>query len=146
WLRGVVTGDFGPSRRVPDIGADLAGRLLVTLRLVLLAILLAVVLALVVGVVGAVRRYGFTDHLLTLIRVIFLSLPVFWFAGLIGLTVITEKIFAWHGMGSMLLDGIANRDVYVVLAWLLVAAAAVVIFNLIADLLYAVLDPRIRHG
>jgi peptide/nickel transport system permease protein len=47
-------------------------------------------------------------------------------------------------MGTMLLDGIAARDVYVVLAWLLVAATVVVVVNLVADLLYAVLDPRIR--
>jgi peptide/nickel transport system permease protein len=66
------------------------------------------------------------------------------FASLIGSTVITEKIFTWQGMGTMLLDGIASRDVYVVLAWLLVAAVIVVAFNLVADLLYAVLDPRIR--
>jgi ABC-type dipeptide/oligopeptide/nickel transport system permease component len=47
-------------------------------------------------------------------------------------------------MGSMLLDGIRDRDVYVVLAWLLVVAVVVVVVNLISDLLYAVLDPRIR--
>jgi peptide/nickel transport system permease protein len=256
WIKGVATGDFGPSRHVPDIGAELASRLAVTIRLLTLALLLAVVLALVVGVVSAVRRYGPTDHLLTLVSVVFMSLPVFWFAvllkdylavdlntavgrrllftmgestpnleggvwthvgdalghlvlptlvlaltvypswsrfqrssmvevldsdyvrlarakglsrrrvlthhalrtaliplttvvaidfaSLIGSTVITEKIFTWQGMGTMLLDGIASRDVYVVLAWLLVAAVIVVAFNLVADLLYAVLDPRIR--
>jgi peptide/nickel transport system permease protein len=259
WLKGIVTsGDFGPSRRVPDIGAQLSARLAVSLRLVLLALLLAIVMALVVGVVSAVRQYGITDHLLTLVSVVFLSLPVFWFAvllkdylavdlndalgrrllsttgqstpnltggfwthlgdslghlvlpvlvlalstypswsrfqrtalvevldsdyvrlarakglsrrrvllhhalrtaliplttvvaidfaGLLGTTVITEKIFAWQGMGTMLLDGIGSRDVYVVLAWLVVAATAVVVINLIADLLYGILDPRIRRA
>ena len=48
-------------------------------------------------------------------------------------------------MGTFLLDGIRNLDVYVVLAWLLVAALIVIVFNLIADLLYGVLDPRIRY-
>jgi peptide/nickel transport system permease protein len=259
WIKGIVLhGDFGPSRHVPDIGAQLADRLLVTARLLVLAVLLAVVLALVVGVAGALRRSGPLDHALTAVSVVFLSLPVFWFAvllkdylavdlntavgrrllftmgestpnltggiwthvsdalghlvlptlvlaltvyppwsrfqrtamievldadhvrlarakglprhrvitahalrtaliplttvvaidfaGLIGSTVITERIFTWQGMGTMLLDAIAERDVYVVLAWLLVVASAVVLINLVADLLYAVLDPRIRVG
>jgi peptide/nickel transport system permease protein len=49
-------------------------------------------------------------------------------------------------MGTMLLDAIAARDVYVLLAWLLVVASGVVLINLVADLLYAGLDPRIRIG
>src|SRR3954464_13037872 len=83
WIKGVASGDFGPSRHVPDIGAELASRLAVTLRLVTLALVLAVLLALVVGVVSAVRRYGLLDHSLTLVSVVFLSLPVFWFAVLL---------------------------------------------------------------
>ena len=66
-------------------------------------------------------------------------------AALIGGAVITETVFQWHGMGEFLLDGIRNRDVYAVPAWLLVSAVIVIVFNLIADLLYAVLDPRIRY-
>ena len=58
---------------------------------------------------------------------------------------ITESVFQWHGMGEYLLDGIRNRDVYPVASWLLVSAFFVIVFNLIADLLYAVLDPRIRY-
>ncbi|MDX6226236.1 MAG: glutathione transport system permease protein [Frankiales bacterium] len=67
-------------------------------------------------------------------------------AGILGGAVITERVFQWHGMGEMLINGINDRDVYVVLAWLLVTAFIVVMFNLIADLLYAVLDPRIRYA
>jgi peptide/nickel transport system permease protein len=64
---------------------------------------------------------------------------------LFGGAVITETVFVWHGMGEYLLqDGIGQNDVNVVLGWLLVSAFFVVAFNLIADLLYAVLDPRIR--
>jgi peptide/nickel transport system permease protein len=48
-------------------------------------------------------------------------------------------------MGRYLLnDGIGNNDINVVLGWLIVSAAVIVLFNLIADILYAVLDPRIR--
>jgi peptide/nickel transport system permease protein len=64
---------------------------------------------------------------------------------LFGGAVITETVFVWHGMGEYLIqDGIGQNDVNVVLGWLLVSAFFVVAFNLIADLLYAVLDPRIR--
>ncbi|HEX2038605.1 MAG TPA: ABC transporter permease [Acidimicrobiales bacterium] len=68
------------------------------------------------------------------------------FALLIGGAVITEAVFSWQGMGTMLIDGIFTYDPNVVLAWLMVTAVAVVVFNLVADLLYGVLDPRIRYG
>jgi peptide/nickel transport system permease protein len=49
-------------------------------------------------------------------------------------------------MGDLLLNAIRTNDTYVVMAWLLVTATVVILFNLIADLLYAVLDPRIRYA
>jgi len=66
-------------------------------------------------------------------------------AGIIGGAIITETVFQWHGMGDYLLQSIRSRDVFAVEAWLLVFAIVVILFNLIADLLYAVLDPRIRY-
>ncbi|MBR7834932.1 ABC transporter permease [Actinospica durhamensis] len=65
-------------------------------------------------------------------------------AGLLGGAVITETIFEWHGMGYMFIQAIDNYDLYPLLAWLVLASTLVIVFNLIADLLYAVLDPRIR--
>ena len=66
---------------------------------------------------------------------------------LFGGAIITETVFVWHGMGEYLIaDGIYNNDINVVLGWLLVSATFVVLFNLVADILYAVLDPRIRLG
>lgn len=67
------------------------------------------------------------------------------FAALIGTTVITETVFQWRAMGTFLVNSINDNDVFAVEAWLLVAALTVIVFNLIADLLYAVLDPRIRY-
>jgi glutathione transport system permease protein len=64
----------------------------------------------------------------------------------IGGAVLTERVFAWQGMGALLLQGVARKDVNVMLAWLMVTGLVVVMFNLIADVLYAVLDPRIRYG
>jgi peptide/nickel transport system permease protein len=65
---------------------------------------------------------------------------------LIGVTVITEQIFSLPGIGYELLQAIDNRDVPVVLATVVVFAVIVIAANLLTDLLYAVLDPRIRYG
>jgi len=62
-----------------------------------------------------------------------------------GGAIITEQVFNWNGMGSYLTQqGLGQSDLNVVLAWLIVSSFFIVLFNLIADLLYAVLDPRIR--
>ena len=68
------------------------------------------------------------------------------FAEVLGGAVVTEQVFAWKGMGDMLISGIFSYDPNVVLAWLMVSAFMVVMFNLVADLLYGVLDPRIRYA
>ena len=65
---------------------------------------------------------------------------------ILGRAVITERVFAWHGMGEMLLTAVNDQDINRLLAWLMVSAVIVVAFNLIADLLYAFLDPRIRYA
>jgi peptide/nickel transport system permease protein len=87
-----------------------------------------------------VYRHGLRNALIPLTTVVALGIGT-----LFGSAVITEKVFVWNGMGRYLLeDGIANNDINVVLGWLIVSAAVIVLFNLIADILYAVLDPRIR--
>ena len=68
------------------------------------------------------------------------------FGAIIGGAVVTERVFGWHGMGTMLIEGVQQFDVNVVQAWLLITAIVVVIFNLLADVAYAYLDPRIRLG
>lgn len=71
------------------------------------------------------------------------------FASLLGGVIITEAVFGWEGMGTYLYEGLTgpvSPDVNVVQAWLMVAGASVIVFNIIADLLYAVLDPRIRYA
>ncbi len=258
WLTGVLRGDFGPSVKGIDIGADLQHRLGVTLRMVVLAMLIAVIVAMLVGVLSAVKQYSTIDYTATLLGFLALSMPVFWLAALLkeflaiqlnnavgktivytigdrtpnlegsffdklpniaghlvlptialaavsyaawsryqrssmldvlnsdfirlarakglsrrrvlvrhalrtaliplttvvaldvgailGGAVITERVFAWHGMGEMLLTAVNDQDINRLLAWLMVSAVIVVAFNLIADLLYAFLDPRIRYA
>ncbi len=67
-------------------------------------------------------------------------------AALLSGAIITETVFQWHGMGYLYATGLNNRDVYLLMGWLLLTATIVIVFNLIADLLYGVLDPRIRHA
>jgi peptide/nickel transport system permease protein len=68
------------------------------------------------------------------------------FGHLLGGTVVTETVFARPGLGRLLVDGIKTRDFPVVQGTLLVLAFAFVIVNLLVDISYSFLDPRIRRG
>ena len=75
--------------------------------------------------------------------------PVLSFLGLqmgrlMGGSIITEAIFAWPGIGSLMIKSIFQRDVPIVIAAIFVMALAIVLANLIVDLLQSVVDPRIR--
>ncbi|UPK73599.1 ABC transporter permease [Nocardioidaceae bacterium SCSIO 66511] len=63
---------------------------------------------------------------------------------LFGGLVVTEQIFSIPGMGRLFLDSLQAGDVYVLIPWMMIVAVAVVACNLIADLSYAILDPRVR--
>jgi peptide/nickel transport system permease protein len=67
-------------------------------------------------------------------------------AGLINGAVVIEVIFAWPGIGQLALDAIERRDFPVLQADVLLVAAVVVILNLVVDLTYAYVDPRIRYA
>ena len=67
------------------------------------------------------------------------------FGAVLGGVVVTETIFAWPGMGKLFLDSLVRGELYTLMAWLMVTALLVVLFNLLADVLYGVLDPRIRY-
>jgi peptide/nickel transport system permease protein len=86
-------------------------------------------------------RHAFRNSLFGLLTIVGLNLGT-----LIGATVIIEQIFALPGIGQQLLQAISNRDIPVIEGIVLVFAVIVVVANLITDLLYAVLDPRVRHG
>jgi len=67
-------------------------------------------------------------------------------AGLMAGAVVTEQVFAWPGIGLLAIQAINSRDMAVVQAVVIVSAVIVMIANLATDLLYALLDPRIRYG
>ena len=66
-------------------------------------------------------------------------------AAILGGAIITETVFQWNGMGQYLVQAIYNFDKNAITGWLMVSGFIVVLGNLIADLLYGVLDPRIRY-
>ncbi|MDF1521994.1 MAG: ABC transporter permease [Trueperaceae bacterium] len=67
------------------------------------------------------------------------------FGYMVGGAVITEEVFAWPGLGRLLILSVAQRDIPLVQGLLLVFATSFVLVNLIVDVRYAFLDPRIRH-
>lgn len=66
------------------------------------------------------------------------------FGSLIGFSVVTETIFAWPGMGKLLIDAILQLDRPVVVAYLMIMVLFFVLINLVVDILYSILDPRVR--
>ena len=86
-----------------------------------------------------VVRHGLRNALIPLATIV-----AFDIGGLLGGAVITETVFEWAGMGRFFIDGLNNLDPNVVMAATMVVGATAVLANMIADILYSVLDPRIR--
>ena len=68
------------------------------------------------------------------------------FGGLIAFSVVTETIFAWPGMGKLLIDSIQQLDRPVIVAYLIIIVLFFVLINLVVDIIYSLLDPRVRIG
>jgi peptide/nickel transport system permease protein len=86
-----------------------------------------------------VWKHGSRNSLGPLVTVIALD-----FGGLFGGLIITERVFSRRGMGTLLVDAVSTGDTQVLVPWMLVTGAIIIAFNLLADVLYGVLDPRIR--
>jgi peptide/nickel transport system permease protein len=66
------------------------------------------------------------------------------FGTLLGGAIVTETVFSLDGMGLYFINALSAADPYPVMAWLMITASMIITFNLLADILYGVLDPRIR--
>lgn len=86
-------------------------------------------------------RHALRNALLPVVSLLGLYLPI-----LVSGSVVIERIFSWPGIGSLLMDAIDRRDVPVVLGVSVFTTAGVVVGSLAADLLYGVVDPRVRRG
>jgi peptide/nickel transport system permease protein len=87
-----------------------------------------------------IRGHVLKNAALPLVTIIGLDIPL-----LLGGAVVTETIFAWPGMGRLFIDHLSRSDTPVVMGILMLIALAVVISQLVTDVLYAWLDPRIRY-
>jgi peptide/nickel transport system permease protein len=88
-----------------------------------------------------VIRHALRNGLIPVITVFALDLSV-----LIGGAIITETVFGWRGMGLLIVDSINKKEPWMVQGWMMVTATVIIVGNLIADVVYAYLDPRIRLG
>jgi len=95
---------------------------------------------------GLSRRTVMVKHALRTALIPLTTVTALDIASIIGGAVVTETVFQWKGMGDFLLNAIRTEDVYAASSWLLLTGVIVVLCNLIADLLYGVLDPRIRYA
>lgn len=88
-----------------------------------------------------VLRHAWRNALIPVTTVFTLNL-----GALITGAIITETVFGWHGLGRVLLDSVNQKEPYMVLGFLMVTAVIIVVLNLVADVMYAFLDPRIRRS
>jgi peptide/nickel transport system permease protein len=88
-----------------------------------------------------IRRHALRNALIPFVTVVAIDAGV-----LLGGVVVVERVFDWPGLGLLFFDALERSDYPVILTWMAVTTAFVVLFNLLADILYAALDPRIRVG
>ncbi len=86
-----------------------------------------------------VWKHGLRNSISPLVTVVALD-----FGGLFGGLIITERVFSRPGMGTLVLDAAISGDTQVLIPWMFVTGAIIILFNLLADVLYGVLDPRVR--
>jgi peptide/nickel transport system permease protein len=86
-----------------------------------------------------IMRHAFRNTLIPIATIV-----AFDFGAVIGGAIITERVFAWQGMGALFNQGLYHVDVNLVMGVFLVTGIAAVVFNILADLAYSALDPRIR--
>lgn len=84
--------------------------------------------------------HALRNAMLPIVTTIGMSIP-----GLVGGAVITERIFGWPGMGSLMVLSVTYRDYPVIMGITMYITIAVLLTNLLMDLIYAVLNPRIRN-
>jgi ABC-type dipeptide/oligopeptide/nickel transport system permease component len=88
-----------------------------------------------------INKHAFRNALLPVVTVIGLS-----FGGLLSGAILTETVFAWPGIGKWVYDAIASRDYPIIQGGVLFVACIFVLVNLIVDISYAFIDPRIQYG
>jgi peptide/nickel transport system permease protein len=86
-----------------------------------------------------IAQHVMRPALLPVVTIVFLDAAL-----MVAGTVVTESVFAWPGLGSLFTEALARRDYTVLMALLMIASVAVIVFNLVADVIYPLVDPRVR--
>jgi len=95
---------------------------------------------------GTKERRVLMRHALPNASIALLTISGFYIGSLVGGAIVTETIFSWPGLGSLLVASVRARDFPLVQALVLIFGMSIVVANLIVDVLYGVVDPRIRKG
>jgi len=93
---------------------------------------------------GLSERIVIFKHALKNTLIPFITIAGLQMGSLLAGAVVTERVFAWPGMGRLILDSIQKLDYPVVMSWALVTACIFIFINLIVDISYSIVDPRIR--
>lgn len=93
-----------------------------------------------IGAMAVNIKHAFRNSLIPIVTILGTQLP-----GLIGGSVITEQIFGWPGIGTLMMTSVTSRDYPTIMGITCILAAVVLIVNLLVDILYGVLDPRISY-
>ena len=95
---------------------------------------------------GLMRRMILRVHALPNVALPLITISALEFGNIITYAVVTESVFSWPGVGRLLIEGVANRDYAVVQAVILLTGVTMILANLLADVAYGVVDPRIRDA
>ena len=165
-----ITGDFGRSYTTGrEVFAEIFSRFPNTLVLAILGIIISVVIGIPIGIISATKQYSAVDsismvldyirtarakgvsekvvinkHALKNALIPIITVVGLQFGHLLGGAVLTESVYSWPGVGRMMVDAIRQKDSPTVLAAVIFLAAAFSIVNLLVDILYAYVDPRIK--
>jgi peptide/nickel transport system permease protein len=85
-------------------------------------------------------KHAFRNALIPLVTVVALNM-----GALLSGAIVTETVFSLDGMGLYFINALGTADPYPVMAWLMITATMIIVFNLVADILYGILDPRVRY-
>src|SRR2546427_67392 len=142
YVAGLAHGDLGRSymtgRRVADVIAE---RVPATALLAAVSLSLGFLAGLVVGIATAARRGSAIDVAVLVVTLLGLAI-----AALMSGVVLTETVFTWPGLGRLAVQAVFDLDIPLVAGTVLFSAVLVLVANLAVDLLYGVIDPRVRHG
>src|SRR5436853_366080 len=155
FLFAMLRGDFGQSiqQRRPAMQLVLEHLWPATVELAVAAIVLSTLLAIPLGIVAATHQNRAPDHLSRLIlyrhaiwntAIPFLTVTGLSVGFMLSGAIVIETVFSWPGLGRLIVQAIPGRDFPVIQAGVFVFALIFVLVNLAVDLLYAVVDPRVR--